>query len=309
MELPSEKFIAFPSGDKLQKDEFLKAIGNLGFPYWVSATPKLGTTNLNRLSKLRLESTQEGWKFIQSVPRLKDYKIIAMQYADNPEFKGSVIVSKNLNGVADFVIGDKHVQLTSGLTITDPMLFDSQQIIHYSNIIGNEYQDLLYSYISTHPGHFEFQYGTIDKRKGLSFFDYNDELAYEDIDKIFQDLVTYHDLNLPQNNNNCLLTGIPASLGKVQGKCKIVMSTDIENYSKVRNGDILVSEATTPEMTPLMKRVSAIVTDLGGVTSHAAIVCRELNIPCIVGTKKGTSVLTDNMEVEVDAYKGTVKAT
>ena len=61
-------------------------------------------------------------------------------------------------------------------------------------------------------------------------------------------------------------------------------------------------------MTPIMKKVAAIVTDFGGVTSHAAIVCRELRIPCIVGTKNGTSILKDGMQVEVDAYKGTIKS-
>jgi len=307
MKLPYERFHAFHSGDKLGKGEFLQAVGDLGFPYWISATPKIGATDLNRLSKLRLELADEGWEFIQTIPRLSDYKIIVMQYADNPEFKGSALVSKNLNGIADFVIGDKHVQLISGLTITDPMLFDSQKVVHYSETISKEYQDLLYSYVSTNSGHFEFQYGTLDREKGLSFFDYNDELAYEDIDKLFQDLVVYHDLNLPQNNNYLLL-GLPASLGVSRGKCKIVMSADPEGFSKVEEGDVLVSDATTPDMTPIMKKVSAIITDFGGVTSHAAIVCRELGITCIVGTKRGTSILKDEMEVEVDAFKGIVKA-
>ena len=306
MNLPYERYYAFPSGDKLEKGEFLKAVGDLGIPYWISATPKVGVTDLNRLSKLRLEIADEGWEFINSIPRLSDYKIIVMQYADNPEFKGSVLVSKNLNGIADFVIGDKHVQLISGLTITDPMLFDSQKIIHYSETISKEYQDLLYTYVSTNSGHFEFQYGTIDRQKGLSFFDYNDELAYEDIDKLFQDLVVYHDLNLPKNNY--LLLGLPASLGKAQGECKVIMSADSNSYSKIKVGDILISDATTPDMTPIMKKVAAIVTDFGGVTSHAAIVCRELRIPCIVGTKNGTSILKDGMQVEVDAYKGTIKS-
>ena len=60
-------------------------------------------------------------------------------------------------------------------------------------------------------------------------------------------------------------------------------------------------------MTPAMKKVSAIVTDMGGVTSHAAIVTRELKIPCIVGTRNATQILKDGMQVEVDAFTGTVK--
>lgn len=306
--LPYERFYAFPSGDKLTKDEFLKVIGDLGYAYWISATPKLGLNNLDRLSKLRLENIEDGWNFIKSIPELASYKIIIMQYADNPEFKGNVLISKNLNGIADFVQGDRHVQLTSGLTISDPMFFNSQEIVHFSETISKEYQELLYSYISMHPGHFEFQYGTLDKVRGLSFFDYNEELAYEDIDKLFQDLVVYHDLNLPSlANNGFLVLGIPASLGKATGICKVILSEDVKGFRKVSVGNILVTDATTPDMTPIMKKVSAIVTDFGGVTSHAAIVCRELGIPCIVGTRKGTSLLKDGMKVEVDAFKGTVK--
>ena len=64
---------------------------------------------------------------------------------------------------------------------------------------------------------------------------------------------------------------------------------------------------TRPEFVPLMKRASAIVTDEGGITCHAAIVSRELNIPCIIGTKIVTKVLKDGDEVEVDADNGVVK--
>ena len=59
-------------------------------------------------------------------------------------------------------------------------------------------------------------------------------------------------------------------------------------------------------MTPIMAKAGAIITDLGGVTSHAAIVCRELGIPCITGTQNGTKILKKGMEVLVDASKGVV---
>ena len=72
-------------------------------------------------------------------------------------------------------------------------------------------------------------------------------------------------------------------------------------------GDILVSIATRPEMLPVMKKAAAIVTDEGGITCHAAIVSRELKIPCIVGTQTATSVLKDGDKVEVDTEKGVVK--
>lgn len=100
-------------------------------------------------------------------------------------------------------------------------------------------------------------------------------------------------------------TGKIACRGIRKGIIKIIY-TKID-LSKVKRGDILVTEATVPDYDPVMQKVGAIVTDLGGLTSHAAIVSRELGIPCIVGTKVATKVLKDGDLVEVDANKGLVK--
>ena len=75
----------------------------------------------------------------------------------------------------------------------------------------------------------------------------------------------------------------------------------------MNKGDILVSIASDPDIVPAMKKAAAIVTEQGGVTSHAAIVSRELGIPCVIGTKIATKVLKDGDIVEVDATKGTVR--
>ena len=76
---------------------------------------------------------------------------------------------------------------------------------------------------------------------------------------------------------------------------------------KVEEGDILVTNQTTPEYMPLMKKASAFVTDQGGITCHAAIIAREMKKPCIIGTKIATKFLHDGDLVEVDANKGVVK--
>ena len=75
----------------------------------------------------------------------------------------------------------------------------------------------------------------------------------------------------------------------------------------VENGDILVTRLTTPDFVVAMKKAAAIVTDLGGITSHAAVTSRELKIPCIVGTKNATRILKRGEMVEVDADQGIVK--
>ena len=105
-----------------------------------------------------------------------------------------------------------------------------------------------------------------------------------------------------------LIKGIVASAGKrgvVKGLVKIIFDPFKADYFK--EGDILVAPMTTPEYIFLMKKSSVIITDAGGLTSHAAIVSRELGIPCIVGTKIATQVLKDGDLVEVDAEKGIVK--
>jgi pyruvate,water dikinase len=101
-----------------------------------------------------------------------------------------------------------------------------------------------------------------------------------------------------------LLKGIGASPGVASGKVKILY--DIEEIDKIKEGDILVTKMTTPDMVPAMKKASAIVTDDGGLTCHAAIISRELGTPCVVGTQKATTVLKDNMVITVDGEKGIV---
>ncbi len=100
------------------------------------------------------------------------------------------------------------------------------------------------------------------------------------------------------------ITGMVASRGLASGKVSIVNS--VKDLEKVKKGDILVSVTTHPDYVPAMRRAVAIVTDEGGVTSHAAIVAREFGLPCIVGTKNSTKFLKDGDTVKVDAEKGIV---
>ena len=101
------------------------------------------------------------------------------------------------------------------------------------------------------------------------------------------------------------LKGTPACVGKVRGTAKIIISA--EDMGKMKKGDILVSPATNPNLMSAIKKAGAIITDEGGITCHAAIISRELGIPCIIGTKIATKVLRDGQLVEVDANKGVVR--
>jgi pyruvate,water dikinase len=101
-----------------------------------------------------------------------------------------------------------------------------------------------------------------------------------------------------------ILSGASASPGIGTGYVKILQSP--KEISKVKVGDVLVAKMTSPDYVPAMKKAVAIVTDEGGLTSHAAIVSRELGIPCVVGTKSATKTLKEEQIVTVDGSKGLV---
>ncbi|MCX8196812.1 MAG: phosphoenolpyruvate synthase [Candidatus Micrarchaeota archaeon] len=101
-----------------------------------------------------------------------------------------------------------------------------------------------------------------------------------------------------------LAKGLGASPGV--GKGRVVILASPKEIGRVQKGDVLVTEMTTPDFVPAMKKAAAIVTNSGGMTCHAAIVSREMGIPCIVGTKNATTVLKEGQLVTVDATRGII---
>jgi phosphohistidine swiveling domain-containing protein len=108
----------------------------------------------------------------------------------------------------------------------------------------------------------------------------------------------------PIRRDTDVVTGITASLGSVQGKVRLVKS--LLDLDKVGYGDVLVAVMTRPDYLPGMRKAAAIVTNEGGITSHAAIISREFGIPCIIGTRFATELLNDGDLVAVDGNTGTV---
>jgi len=101
-----------------------------------------------------------------------------------------------------------------------------------------------------------------------------------------------------------ILKGLAASPGIASGKIKIV--EDIEDLDKIHPGDILVTKMTNPDMVVTMQKANAIITDEGGLTAHAAIVSREMGIPCVVGTKEATNFLKEGETITVDGFSGKI---
>jgi pyruvate,water dikinase len=106
------------------------------------------------------------------------------------------------------------------------------------------------------------------------------------------------------DGHEVLVRGLGASPGLRAGTARVLKS--LGESDRLQPGDILVARMTEPDWTPLMKKAAAIVTDEGGMTAHAAIVSRELGIPCIVGTQDATRRIADGTLVTVDARQGAV---
>ena len=100
------------------------------------------------------------------------------------------------------------------------------------------------------------------------------------------------------------LIGAAASPGTVEGTARVVITAD--ELSTVREGDILVCPITSPAWAPIFSNVRAVVTDIGGVMSHAAIVCREFGLPAVVGTGRATAEIASGQTIRVDGSTGVV---
>lgn len=107
-------------------------------------------------------------------------------------------------------------------------------------------------------------------------------------------------------NKKLILKGIAASSGIAEGKARLFLPND--KNSSFDDGDILVTTLTDPTMVQAMIKAAAIVTDIGGITSHPAILSREMGIPCVVNTKEATKKIKSGMRIVVDGTKGEIYA-
>jgi len=110
--------------------------------------------------------------------------------------------------------------------------------------------------------------------------------------------------HVADSTGQVLVRGLGASPGRVSGKVRVLRSP--AERESLRTGEVLVAPMTNPDWVPVLRRVVALVTDGGGMTCHAAIVSRELGVPCIVGARNATQVLRDGMLVTIDGARGVV---
>ncbi len=271
------------------------------------------------LPKLRMrgKSVQavQQWFNDQKIDPEK-YRAEDIPHSDDQTWSTIFVVTDK--GIFGEIIRGRHNQLTQGLyekdheprtfsydfsswsmsPLDDEALSTIQGIVDYLHTTDEQQTSIKKRLDATFAqgylkGYFET---TQCEEFGLWFVDYAPTLGER-----FSDM----DTPRPQNDSG-LVSGQVASKGHAEGMVVQLTSHTTMSVEDFPKKAILVCKMTTPDLVPYMQKAAAIVTDQGGILSHAAIVARELRIPCIVGTKNATQVLAEGMNVIVDADKGVV---
>lgn len=233
-----------------------------------------------------------------------------------PDYRWATIFVVNKHGIQGEIIWGGHHQLTQGFhDKKPPMIFrydfknwmihpnNPEALAYLKEIITNllvndtkKRQQLSNKLGATFVNNYlEGYFETTDSSLGTWFVDYSPSLG-----NMYADIV----IEKPKSTPKARVFGMVGSPGKAEGSVRIVDPSDIEK--DFPEGSVLVCEVTTPNYVPLMQKAVAIVTDQGGILSHAAIVARELKKPCIVGTGNATKVLKNGQKVSIDANQGIV---
>ncbi|MBT3538529.1 hypothetical protein HOF40_02520 [Candidatus Parcubacteria bacterium] len=245
----------------------------------------------------------------------KNYELHFLSFTDNPEWATIFVI--NNNGIFGEAVFGGHNQLTQGFHEKKPITFSFdftswklseenenilghlQKIMDYLYVPDSTKQERLHDTLGADcvqnyiTGYFET---VSDASIPLQFIDYNRVLG-----KLYKDVQI-----TPSQNNQNSITGQTGSPGVTTGKVRIISPEQISE-TNLNPDEILVCDVTSPDYVPLMKQAAAIITDRGGILSHAAIVSREMNKPCIVGTGNATKILKNVQEIRVNADNGTVK--
>ena len=270
------------------------------------------------LPKLRMrgKSIKEafGWFKEQTIDPTQ-YRVDFMPHA--PDSSWATIFIVNQHGIQGEIIYGGHHQLTQGFhDITPPLVFRYDfkgWSVHPHNAEALKHLQLLAKHLHVTDAtkrtvlqeklgatfaqdYLEGYFETTDSSLGTWFIDYSPVLG-----KMYADVVVH----ARSSNASAKVVGQSGSTGMAEGPVCIVDPDQLNG--EFPDGGVLVCSVTTPKYVPLMQKAVAIVTDQGGILSHAAIVARELNKPCIVGTGNATKVLNNGQIVLVDADHGIVQ--
>ncbi len=228
----------------------------------------------------------------QSHPKRVADRDRAIQYIPDPELKDLIMVTTAIGEIHD----RRKEHMTRMITVLDALL---QEIAERFEIPITDLR-----YVQPHElERLEEMRATLHERRDKSVYVFTHEGSSVFMNDEAKDIIALFKKK-EQGNTDQVIRGKCASPGIVSGIVKVCRGE--AELVKVGEGDILVACMTQPEFIPAMKKASAVITDEGGLTCHAAIVSRELGIPCVIGAKIATQVLHDGDEVEVNANNGVV---
>lgn len=287
-------------------------------------------TYANEMCRLRLTPTEKGlpkfrmrgktvkdtleWFEQQPIDRSK-YRAEVVRH--NDEYKWATIFIVNQHGIFGEIIYGSHALLTQGFhegnqpivfsydfkqwqldPANDDALAHVQELVSHLLVTDASKQAELQKTLGSTFSHNYLcgYYETTQTGLGTVYTDYSIALGdlYADMQPV-----------MGGTQKGALLKGQVGCKGVATGPVMIVEPDKID--ADFPDGSVLVCKVTTPDFVPLMQRAAAIVTDQGGILSHAAIVARELKVPCLVGTKTATSTLANGQLVTVDADTGVVR--
>jgi phosphoenolpyruvate synthase/pyruvate phosphate dikinase len=314
--LPFEEPVKFEAADLRDKtNKFVSYVQNHGNELCaLRLIPKVPT-----LPKLRMRGKSVAdvysWFLEQKIDANK-YRAEYIPHAETSEWSTIFVVNKH--GIHGEIIKGGHYQLTQGFfDHGSPIVFSfdfKKWHLSRNNKGALKHLELIASNLHvtdlakrkaikaklkgkfTHnylEGYFET---ASSKEFGLWFIDYSPTLG-----KLYSDMA----VSTKKTKTKALVSGMAGSKGTAKGRVKIVQPDKLDG--DFPEGSVLVCAITTPLYVPLMQKAAAIVTDQGGILSHAAIVARELKKPCIVGTGNATKALKNGQLVLVSADSGSVE--
>lgn len=311
--LPYERPVKFDAADYIvNTPPFEQIQTELGSPWCAyRLIPQKPGLDKRRLRGLTVEET-DAWLRKQTDLNLADYKLEIMPHFGNATW-GLIFVIKSGHIFGEIIHGNPH-QLTQGDATHDAIQFSGDHparldwsrhdpesarcvgstlaLLHVSDRAKQERlaREIGASFFEDHlAGYFE----SFENPQGIFFIDYN---------RLLPGLLEDH---FARFASDALVKGAVAQKGIASAEVRVVPADQIET-ADFPEGAILVCENTDARYLPLMVKAAAIVTDRGGILSHAAIIARELKKPCVVGTKTATSLLKTGDRVTVDADRGVI---
>lgn len=306
--LPYDRPIKFLAEDVVKPtDEFKAFVKNHGSELCamrlIPLTPSLPKL---RMRGLTVKEVVKGWFPEQKI----DAEKYQVEFIHHPQkHNWSTIFVVNQHGIFGEIIDKVHSHLTQQSdSNSQPISFcydftawrlspennaaenHLKKLVEYIKVADHDQQDFLVGELKA-EFHHDFLAGyfeTVDSEFGLEFIDYNRVLG-----NLFSDF--------QMDNSTAVKIACP---GKCTGKVKVALDWRGCQFS---DGDVLICDMTTPDYLPLMKKAGAIITQRGGLLSHAAITARELGKPCLVGYEQATKMFKDGDLVEVDADRGRVR--